>query len=154
MGSRMRSHNARFVVPPYNGQFFPHRAFPPWRSLRPLFEVIVAAQRRASSRAPLRHVEIPLVQAAKRIAAVAAGNLPPGTWHRRARVAIEQLERVKRASGVYVRSGMLTVADEQEIVAVVDQTIASLVDVVACTPLPDEIRRSLPELQAPPQPAP
>jgi hypothetical protein len=151
MAPRMRRRSVGFLVAPYNGHFFPHEAFPPWRTLRPVFEVIVVVLRRASTRAPLRHLEIPLVQAAKRIVAVAAGNLPPRTWHRRARVAIDQLERVRRASGVYVKSGVLTIAEEQAVGAAVDETIASLVEIVERTPLPDEIRVSLPELQAPRQ---
>lgn len=134
----MRSHKVGFLVPPYNGRFFPHETFPPWRLLCPVFDILVEAMRRTATRAPMRHLEAPLFSAAKRVVAVAAGNLTPAAWHRRARVAIQQLEKVKRAGGVYVRAGRLTVADEQAIARAVDEVIASLIDVVAKTPLPDE----------------
>jgi hypothetical protein len=136
----MRSRATTFVVPPYNGHFFPHEAFPPWRSLRPVFDVIGGALRRSATRAPLRHLEVPLVQASKQIVAVAGGDLPPVQWHRRARVAMERLERMKRASGVYLKSKMLTTAEAQKIVDAVDETIESLVAEVARVSLPDENR--------------
>jgi hypothetical protein len=143
----MRRARDEFLVPPYSRRFFAHETFPPWRALRPIFDVLVEAMRRSAKQAPLRHVEIPLVHAAKRIAAVAAGDLPPASWYRRARVAIDQLERVKRASAVYVRAAMLTVADEESIARAVDHAIESLIDAVERTPLPDEVRSSLPSLR-------
>lgn len=137
---------AGFVVPPYNGHIFPHEAFPPWRSLRPVFDLIAQALQRSAARAPLRHLEVPLVQASKRILAVAAGELTPSQWHRRARVAIEKLQALQRASDVYAQSRMLTSAEALAIANAVDATIASLVEEVRRAPLPDEIRRALPEL--------
>ena len=148
----MRSRATIFLVPPYDGRCFPHEAFPPWNTLRPVFDVLAEALRRSSTRAPLRHLEVPLVQAAKQIVAVARGDLPVIPWHRRACVAIERLERMKRASGVCLRSQAITGAEAQTIVEAVDDTIASLVEEVARVArvsLPDEIRLTLPELPLP-----
>ncbi|MCU1281910.1 MAG: hypothetical protein JWM53_5456 [bacterium] len=89
------------------------------------------------------------MQASKQIVAVAGGDLPAVQWHRRVRVAIERLERMKRATGVYLTSEMLTSAEAREIERTIDDTIAALVDEVARMPLPDEIRLALPELPMP-----
>jgi hypothetical protein len=149
MAGAMRSRARVFLVPPYNRQLFPYQAFPPWKALLRVFDLVAFVLRRRSMPSHLAYLEIALIQASKRIVAIAVGDLPPDRWYRRARVAIDKLERAKRAIADYVVADTLTSKEAQSLVDGIDETIASLVEEVARAPIPDEIRMHLPELHVP-----
>jgi len=144
----MRSH-ALSIIPPYNDQVYPYETFPPWTSLMHVLRLVGAAMRRRGMPASFKCLEVALVQASQRIAAVARGDLPVTRWLRRARVAVGKLEHAKLAVVDHVAAKTLDLAEAQEIVDGIDATIARLVDEVARAPLPDELRIGLMDLQAP-----
>ena len=141
----MRRH-AGFVVPPYNDQLYPYRWFPPWISVMRCCSLLASVTARRSKQTHFKFLEVALVQASQRIVAVALGDLPPGRWYRRARAAVDRLERAKLAVVDYVAAGALDFDEAQSFVDAIDVTIAQLVDEVARVRLPDEIRARLPDL--------
>jgi len=141
----MRSY-AGFVVPPYTDDLYPYRAFPPWKSLMRVCRLLASVTARRSEPTYFKFLEIALVQAGQRIVAVALGDLPPERWYRRARSALDRLERAKLAVVDYVAAGQLDLQEAQAFVDAIDVTIAQLVDEVGRKPLPEEIRARLPDL--------
>ena len=147
----MRSPTEPFLVPPYNDHILPHESFPPWQSLRHVASLVAAALRRRSMEINLKCLEVALVQASHRIMVVARGELPPERWHRRVRVAIDKLERAKLAIVDYVAAETLELTEAQALVDGIDETIGRLVEQVALTPFPDDVRDRLPELSVVPR---
>jgi hypothetical protein len=141
----MRSH-AGFVVPRYTDDLYPYRAFPPWTSLRRVCRLLASVTARRSEPTYFKFLEVALVQAGQRIVAVALGDLPPDRWYRRARSALDRLERAKLAIVDYVAAGQLDLQEAQAFVDAIDVTISQLVDEVRRKPLPEEIRARLPDL--------
>ena len=141
----MRSH-AGFVVRPYSDQLYPYRSFPPWKSVMRVCSLVASMTARRTRQTHFKYLEVALVQASQRIVAVALGDLPPHRWYRRARAAVDRLERAKLAVVDYVAAGALDLSEAQLLVDEIDATITQLVDEVARVPLPDEIRARLPEL--------
>jgi hypothetical protein len=141
----MRSH-AGFLVPPYSEELYPYRSFPPWKSAMRVCSLLASVTARRTRQTHFKFLEVALVQASQRIVAVALGDLPPGRWYRRARVAVDRLERAKLAVVDYVAAGELDLSEAQAFVDAIDVTITELVDEVARVPLPEEIRARLPDL--------
>lgn len=147
----MRSQTDLFLVPPYNDHLLPHESFPPWKSLMRVANLVLAALQRRSMEMNLKTLEVALVQASHRIMVVARGDLPPERWHRRVRVAIDKLEKAKLAVVDYVADETLELPEAQVLVDGIDETIARLVEHVAVTPFPDDVRERLPELSVVPR---
>lgn len=143
----MRSH-AGFVVPPYSEQLYPYRSFPPWKSVMRVCGLLASVTARRTKQTHFKYLEVALLQASQRIVAVALGDLPPNRWYRRARAAVDRLERAKLAVVDYVAAGQLDLSEAQAFVDAIDVTIAQLVDEVARVRLPDEIRAQFPDLSA------
>lgn len=144
----MRTRPPAFVVPPYSDDVFPYRAFPPWKALMRVFDLVAAAMRRRAMPTCFKHLEVALLQASQRIVAVALGDLPLARWYRRARAALLKLERAKLAVVDCVAAKTLDLTEAQDLVDGIDATIALLVDEVARVPMPDELRVYLPDLQS------
>ncbi len=142
----MRSQRFEFIVPPYSDQLYPYRAFPPWQAASHALGLLASLTARRANPTHFKFLEIALLQASQRIVAVALGDLPPDRWYRRARSAVDRLERAKLAIVDYVTAGALELDEAQELVDAIDTTIAQLADAVARVPLPDAIRARLPEL--------
>ena len=137
------------IIPPYNDQVYPHEAFPPWKSLMRVLPLVAAAMRRRGMTSKLKCLEVALVQAAQRIAQVACGDLPVARWLRRARVAVDKLDRAKLTIVDFVATRTLELSEAQELVEAIDIVIAQLLDEVVRAPLPDELRAYLLDLQTP-----
>jgi hypothetical protein len=144
----MRKRKSTIVIPPHNGELFPHRAFPPWIALTRVFDNLADALKRSPEK-QLDHLEVPLIDASRRIAVIAGGDMPVQQWHRRIGVAIAYCERARNGIPEYVDAGVLTPSEGEAIGEAIDETIMRLVDVAARADIPDEVRATLPELRRP-----
>jgi hypothetical protein len=145
MAAGMRRPPRRLIVPPHGPQLFPHETFPPWRAIMRVFELIADTLARRSMPSNLKYLEVALIQASKRIAVVARGDLPIDRWQRRAHVAIVKLERAKMAIVDYVVAGTLDLGEAQALVDAIEDAIARTRDEIERVRLLPELREWLAE---------
>ena len=139
----MRRRPRRLIVPPYGPQVFPHETFPPWRAVMRVFELIADTLARRSMPSSFKCLEVALVQASKRIAVMARGDLPLDRWQRRAQAAITKLERGKMAVVDYVVAGTLDLGEAQALIDGIDDAIARIEDESERVQLLPELREWL-----------
>ena len=122
---------------------FPHETFPPWRAVMRVFELIADTLARRSMPSSFKCLEVALVQASKRIAVMARGDLPLDRWQRRAQAAITKLERGKMAVVDYVVAGTLDLGEAQALIDGIDDAIARIEDESERVQLLPELREWL-----------
>jgi len=134
----MRSREATPIIPPFNDEIYPFKAFPPWQALMRVLQRIADVLGRREQPKTLRLVEVRLFQAGKRVFQLSCGELTPAQWHRRVCIAIDRLEQAKRAALDYASAEKITPAEAQALIAAIDDTIARLGEATAQVPLPED----------------
>jgi hypothetical protein len=142
----MRSTVTAFVIPPFNDDVFPYHAFPPWMSLRRACSLVAAERESCATPTRFKHLDVALVQAAQRIAAVARGQLPLPRWYRRVIAAVRKLDHAKLAIIDLVAGRTLGLETARAVVDNLDLAVAQLADHVARVPLPDDLRTHLADI--------
>lgn len=110
-----------------------------------VFELIADTLARRSMPSSFKCLEVALVQASKRIAVMARGDLPFDRWQRRAVAAITKLERGKMAVVDYVVAGTLDLGEAQALIDGIDDAIARIEDENERVQLLPELREWLGE---------
>ena len=109
-------------IPPYDDDIFPHRSYPPWQSLMRVLSLIADILSRREQPKTLRHVEIRLFQAGKRIFELARGDLTVAQWQRRIVIAVDRLEHARRAAHDYADAETIDRGEAQALVDAIDET--------------------------------
>jgi hypothetical protein len=110
-----------------------------------VFQLIADALARRGMPSTLKYLEVALLQASKRLAVMARGDLHVDGWMRRGRSAIGRLERGKMAVVDYVVDGTLSLAEAQALVDGIDDAIARTIDEIERVRLLPELREWLGE---------
>ena len=136
---------ARFKVPSFTNDLFPHREFPAWKSIAGVFDIIGESLQRQPVRSNLEDLQVPLIEASERIVVIASGGLPPHRWQRRISSALQFLERASYAAVRYVGSEALTLAEADRILDGISETRVHLIRALEKAPIPEEIRAQMPD---------